>query len=328
MSSSDDDQPVVRRPPPKKAQPVDSDDDEPVVRRPAKPAAADSDSDDDAVVRKPPAKAARKPAADDDSDDEPVVAKPARHVDPGSIDTDSDEDDAVTTAKPGRSSGPLVDLIDYDAMNTAAFLEHLKKQTKRQRMAEKKEVADRKAEAAADQDEHDCHFDGKSAYTYRAMLDRIMDICRDKNPDSSTAERIRLPMPRIERSGSKKTALTNFKELCHALGRTQDEVKDFIEKTLTVQSSVDGNNCLIMKYQNAKIHTFEKLLDKYVEEYVKCRACGKIQTDLEKEPQTRLLKIVCRNCKAHRYVQAANNATFKATTTKRSRLRAAAAAVS
>jgi translation initiation factor 2 beta subunit (eIF-2beta)/eIF-5 len=318
----------------KKVVVANDDDDEPVtVKKPvAKKAVAAANDDDDEAgpVTKKASKKAAKPAADESSDDELVTKKPKeaggaaaaaggkKHADPNALDSDSDSDDG--SPQP-TSSAQLVDLIDYDAMTEEAFLAHLKAQTKAERLEEKRLVEEHKVAAKVDVSEDDRHFDGSLAFSYKFMLDRVLAICKKNNPELAQVERIQLPMPKLEKHSSKKTALTNFKELCQALHRSQDEVKDFIEKSLTTQGSVDGNNCLVLKYQNAKVSQFEKLFGQYVEEYVKCRACGRINTDLAKEASSRLLLMNCRDCKASRYIQVAGAATFTAQTTKRSKQR-------
>jgi translation initiation factor 2 subunit 2 len=229
----------------------------------------------------------------------------------------------------GAAAANLTDLIEYDDMTTELFLAHLSSQTKRQRMAEKAAVADRKKAAAADAagsstagDEAERKFDGSQGMSYNYMLERIMATCRQNNPTLARSERVQLMMPRVERSGAKKTALTNFKQLCHALNRTQEEVKDFIDKYLTSTSSVDSNTCLIIKIVNGKTSQFERMLEKYVEQYVKCNSCGQINTELHREASTRLQLLTCNGCKASRYTQAVGGATYQAQTTKRARMRA------
>eukprot|EP00672_Neobodo_designis_P022083 CAMPEP_0174841314 /NCGR_PEP_ID=MMETSP1114-20130205/9228_1 /TAXON_ID=312471 /ORGANISM="Neobodo designis, Strain CCAP 1951/1" /LENGTH=339 /DNA_ID=CAMNT_0016075495 /DNA_START=33 /DNA_END=1052 /DNA_ORIENTATION=+ len=312
---SDDDVPVVRKPAPKKAAASDSDDDTPVVRKPAvkKPAkkAADSDSDDDTPVVKKPVKKPSAKAVDSDSEsDAPVRGRV--HRDPAAmLDDDSDSDADVAVAD-------LVDLIDYDSMTEDAFIAHLKSQSKAKRLEEKRQIAEAAATTSSNED---CHFDGTPAYSYQFMLERVLDICRQNNPELAQAERVKFPMPKIEKSGSKKTALTNFKQICKFVNRSQEEVKDYIEKTLTTTGAIDGNQCLILKYQGAKLSTFEKLFAKYVEEFVQCKACGRINTTLTKDASSRLLLMNCKDCKASRYIQVATGASFKAQTTKRSKMR-------
>jgi translation initiation factor 2 subunit 2 len=144
-----------------------------------------------------------------------------------------------------------------------------------------------------------------------------LEICKRNNPELSQSDRIKLPMPKIDRLGSKRTVLLNFKDICSALNRSIDDVKDYIEKTLTTQGSLNEDGCLILRYQNAKVTTFEKLMVKYVDEFVKCSACGRIHTELEKESSSRLLVMKCKDCKASRYIQVAGSATYKAQTGKR-----------
>lgn len=305
-----------------------SSDDE--VVRPRKPQPTAGSDDDEEVVRRPTAKKTVTKKVDSDSSDEEVVVKRPRPKADANRRAPSDDDEDVVrrptkphAQKDEDSTANLVDLIDYDAMNPDQFADLLKKVSKRKRLAEKLRIR----EIRADEEERkrqvadEGHLDGSKGHTYSTMLERILAVCRENNPDLSSSERAKLPMPKVERSGAKKTALTNFKELCNAMNRSQEDVKDFIEKQLTTTSSVDSNDCLIIRIQNLKSTAFENILQKYIMEYVRCTACNKIDTDLTRDATTRMQILSCRHCHATRYLQAVGAATFQAQTTKRARQR-------
>lgn len=278
--------------------------DAPVVRRPTRAAPVASDSDSDGagpVARRKPA-ASKKTSSDSDSEDEaPVASRKPKHVDPAGQEddeTDSEEDEEEEIECP---------TYDYDAMTEQEFLDLLKAVSAKTRQ---RQIAHRDAtetENADDEEgvgqQHESHFDKSKAYTYSDMLDRVLAICRKNNPDLSTAQRIKLPMPLIERGGAKKTAFSNFADVCKALGRSMEDVKDFVDKNLSTTSAIDSNNVLMIRVVNAKTAQFEKMLDKYVEQYCRCNACGTINTELARDHAIRLQVLKCRVCQATRHIR-------------------------
>ena len=312
---------------------MSSSDSEEETRLPPRPA---EDSDDDSGDEKPkvltraaagagPAKAAAGSDDDDDSSDDDVAAVPVRR--PGAQgDSGSDSDgDSDTEAKvPQRRQVALWVPIDYDAMTEEEFYELLKEKTREQRLEEKR-MADENARQQQERAKALEPFidDQTTGYSYQTMLQRIFQELRANNPElgDGTNKKVKLPVPKIEKSGSKKTALTNFRVMCQAMNRPMELVKDFIEKHLTTTSSVDANDCLIVKIQNVKQLQIEAVFQKYVEEFCQCGNCGGIETDLTRDPSSRLWIMKCKTCQAGRTVQAASGATYQATTTKRSRLR-------
>ena len=315
--SSDDDAPVARKAVKKPAKAADSDDDEVTVRRPGAAAAGGA--------RPKPA----KPASDSDSDHDAAaprlvrVAGGAAYADPAAAGGSAD-DAAEEEEHKGVVHCPE---YDYDTMTEEAFSALLKQFSRPQRAKQiaDRNAADKAAEEVAERGAgaaEERQLDRTPGYKYDWMLGRVLDICRASNPDAGNADRIKLPMPKIERGGAKKTAFTNFAEVCKALGRSMEEVKDFVEKHLTTQSSIDSNNVLMIRIVNAKTSAFERLLHNYVEQFCRCNACGKINTELTRDPSSRLQLLICRNCQATRYIHAAGAATYQAQTTRRARIRA------
>lgn len=117
-------------------------------------------------------------------------------------------------------------------------------------------------------------------YTYDDLLDMVFGIMREKNPEFAAGKKKTFMMkpPQVARAGSKKTAFTNFAEICRLLKRQPKHVLQFllaelgttyglIFKALLFMSlfsgSIDGNQCLIVKGRFQQKH-FESVLRKYI----------------------------------------------------------------
>lgn len=121
-------------------------------------------------------------------------------------------------------------------------------------------------------------------YTYDELLDMVFDIMREKNPELSAGKKKTLLMkpPQVARAGSKKTAFTNFAEICKLLKRQPKHVLQFllaelgttlkkifflIFKNCFFRGSIDGNQCLIVKGRFQQKH-FENVLRKYISLFI------------------------------------------------------------
>lgn len=67
-------------------------------------------------------------------------------------------------------------------------------------------------------------------YSYEQLLDLVFDIMRERNPDMVAGEKKKFVMkpPQVARAGSKKTAFTNFSEICRLLKRQPKHVLLFL----------------------------------------------------------------------------------------------------
>lgn len=158
-------------------------------------------------------------------------------------------------------------------------------------------------------------------YTYNAMLTRLFEALNRNNEGTSVGERNQVPVPILEKIGKKKTVISNFGRICTSFNRPLEDVKDFIEKELSIRGNLDSNNALILKFETRKATDFDRILIKYLDMYVKCNSCHTINTTLTKEG--RRLELRCNWCTATRTVTAAEIATFSAMVEKRSKVRAA-----
>ncbi|CAI4223156.1 unnamed protein product [Auanema sp. JU1783] len=160
-------------------------------------------------------------------------------------------------------------------------------------------------------------------YTYDEMLTLVFNIMREKNPElSGEKKKFAMKPPEIARAGSKKTAFSNFAEICRLMKRLDKHVLQFLMAEMGTTGSIDGNNCLIVKGRFQQKH-FESVLRKYIKEYVMCHTCRSCETSLTRD--TRLFFLQCQTCGSRCSVTAIKTG-FTAMVGKRSVARRAAEA--
>ncbi|CAJ0570424.1 unnamed protein product, partial [Mesorhabditis spiculigera] len=166
-------------------------------------------------------------------------------------------------------------------------------------------------------------IDAKGAwpdYSYQDMLTLVFNVMREKNPDmAGEKKKFAMKPPEVQRAGSKKTAFSNFTEICRVLKRDNKHVLQFLLAELGTTGSIDGNNCLILKGKFLQKH-LESVLRKYIKEYVMCHTCKSSDTALVRE--TRLFFLQCHSCNSRCSVTAIR-AGFTAMVGKRAAIRRA-----
>ncbi|ETN70780.1 putative translation initiation factor aIF-2, beta subunit, partial [Necator americanus] len=161
-------------------------------------------------------------------------------------------------------------------------------------------------------------------YTYDECLTLVFNIMREKNPElSGEKKKFAMKPPEVARAGSKKTAFSNFAEICRLMKRQDKHVLQFLLAELGTTGSIDGNNCLIVKGRFQQKH-FESVLRKYIKEYVMCHTCRSSDTQLTKD--TRLFFLQCQTCGSRCSVTAIKSG-FTAMVGKRAAARRAAEAI-
>lgn len=156
-------------------------------------------------------------------------------------------------------------------------------------------------------------------YTYTEMTQRIFRMLGENNEGSARAERNKIPMPKLETVGKKKTCINNFTRICDEIRRPVEDVKEFVEKELTCKGNLDTKGALTVRFQMQKSTDLDNLLQRYLDMYVKCNSCNRIDTTLQKSG--RLSELRCNLCHATRSVSAVAS-TYTANMEKRSRARA------
>ena len=139
-------------------------------------------------------------------------------------------------------------------------------------------------------------------YTYPEILRLVVDRIKSNNPSLGVNQKTKIRPPQVQRDGTKKVAFTNFAEICKSLSRPQEHLFAFILAELGTSGNIDGQQNLIIKGRLTSKH-IEGLLRKYIEAYVTCGMCKGVDTNLIKDPHTRLTTLQCNQCNASRTVQ-------------------------
>ena len=149
-------------------------------------------------------------------------------------------------------------------------------------------------------EEEDMH-DRKADYTYEDMLDRVMNILHAQNPDLIEKKRRTMKPPQLTRVGTKKTLWVNFQEICTMMQRPPQHVFQFFMAELGTEGSIDGNQRLVIRGKYVPKY-IESLLRKYIVSYVTCEMCRSPNTELTRDPATRLNFCKCHDCGSSRSV--------------------------
>jgi translation initiation factor 2 subunit 2 len=281
-------------------------------------------SDEELEVKRAPIrkKAAPKKHADPEAAGEPDSA-PAPAAAPAAAPAGS-----PTSASEGGSwASTLLSPAEWDAMEPKGFVRYLATVSK---SAVLEAIQQKLAEGDTSKNQAEAETVDWSIlptltreFTYHELLVRAMGLIQSNNPElMHGGGKIALPMPRLQKDGSKKTALTNFNDICSALNRPLEEVMAFMKNDLGTNCSIDGNQCCIIKGTNIKINQIEALLRRYIDSYVKCNMCKSIDTILTRDTSSRLLSLTCNQCRASRNVQTNSTTGYTASTAKRARVRA------
>lgn len=132
----------------------------------------------------------------------------------------------------------------------------------------------------------------KPDYAYNILLNRIVDLLHQNNPELSEKRRFTMKPPQLMRVGTKKTLWTNFQEICSMMRRSPDHVFQFMMAELGTEGSIDGNQRLVIRGKFVPRY-IESLLRKYVGEYVICQMCRSYNTTLKRDQTSRLYFVEC-----------------------------------
>lgn len=139
---------------------------------------------------------------------------------------------------------------------------------------------------------------------YSSLLSRFFQILSANNPELAgdrSGSKFRIPPPVCQREGNKKTAFANVQEISDKLQRSPEHVIQYLFAELGTSGSVDGQKRLIIRgrFQPKQL---ENVLRRYIIEYVTCKTCKSINTQLKKESANRLFFLVCNSCGSTRSV--------------------------
>ena len=131
---------------------------------------------------------------------------------------------------------------------------------------------------------------------YDSLLDRGYGLL----PESTRVESERFEMPKVKgHMEGNKTIISNFIQIAGIFRRPVEHMLKFILKELAAPGEMKGSLLVLgSKIPAARIN--EKI-QKYAEEYVICKACGKPDTKLIKEDAYLFKR--CQACGAKQPVQ-------------------------
>ena len=125
---------------------------------------------------------------------------------------------------------------------------------------------------------------------YRKMLDEAYS---QMPPEVFKHERFEVPRLASVIVGS-RTFVHNFKEICDILNRRPLHVLKFLSKEMATAGTIDGPRAIFQgKFERA---TLERLIKRYVDEFVMCPVCKRPDSKIVKE--RRLYFLVCEACGA------------------------------
>lgn len=155
---------------------------------------------------------------------------------------------------------------------------------------------------------------------YPDLLHRFFEILKANNPELAgdrSGPKFRIPPPVCLRDG-KKTIFSNIQDISEKLQRSTEHLIQYLFAELGTSGSVDGQKRLVIKgkFQSKQM---ENVLRRYILEYVTCKTCKSINTELKKEQSNRLFFLVCKSCGSTRSVSSIKTG-FQATVGKRRRM--------
>jgi len=123
---------------------------------------------------------------------------------------------------------------------------------------------------------------------------KMLDEAYSKLPPSVFEhKRFEVPRPSITISGS-RTIFHNFKEICDTINRDPNHVLKYLSKEMATAAAMEGSRVIFQgRFER---DTFERLIKRYVEQYVMCPICRRPDTKIIKEK--RLYFLECEACGA------------------------------
>ena len=89
-----------------------------------------------------------------------------------------------------------------------------------------------------------------------------------------------------------KTIITNFCGVASCIRREMDHLAKFLFKELAAPGEIAGDRLILTRKVSSK--NVNEKVGKYVEKYVKCKKCGKPDTEIAEEGEKKFLR--CMAC--------------------------------
>lgn len=143
-----------------------------------------------------------------------------------------------------------------------------------------------------------------TGFSYEDLLSRFFQVLKKNNPELAgdrSGPKFRIPPPVCQREGSKKTLFSNVQDIATVLQRNPEHLIQFLFAELGTSGSIDGEKRLVLKgkFQPKQM---ESVLRRYIIEYVTCKTCKSMNTELKRESANRLHFLSCKACGSTRSV--------------------------
>lgn len=121
--------------------------------------------------------------------------------------------------------------------------------------------------------------------------EELLDRASEKSSSSTDSERFEPPEPEVTKQGN-ETTIKNFSSITDTLRRPEEHLLKFLSKELAAPGDIDGSRAVFQgQFSERQV---EEKMDKYMDEFVLCPACNKVDTKLVEEE--RITKIKCEAC--------------------------------
>ena len=158
-----------------------------------------------------------------------------------------------------------------------------------------------KEEESKNTEEKEESNENEGKFTYDFLLKRIYNIMKVQNPNSSTVG-LKLPTIQVSMVGN-RTCWMNFNDVAEALNRQAEHLFQYVLSELGSEGTIGGKNQATIKTRVTQSN-LQKVLTKYINDYVRCPNCKSFNTIIKKDQSTRLQQIYCEKCKSEKTIQA------------------------
>ncbi len=123
----------------------------------------------------------------------------------------------------------------------------------------------------------------------------LNDIYENNNINNNKTEQIKIYMPEMQYDISKKMFWKNFKLFPELFKRKEEHLVAFVNKELKTTVSINIDGYLVLDGKTT-LNVVQRLLEKYIDNYVKCSACKTINTTIIRNINLRIDFLKCGNC--------------------------------
>ena len=201
----------------------------------------------------------------------------------------------------------LLPLIDFSKVKKKKIKDDLDDVilTKKKNKKSKKEKNENKQKE--NEEKEDTGKNENEKFPYDTLLKRLYNLMKKENPNSSTGG-LKIPNIQVGIVGKDRSCWMNFEKVANSLNRNLEHLFQYILSELGIEGTIGGENQANFKAKVTQI-SLQKVLTKYINDYVRCPNCKSFNTILKKDQSTRLQQIFCESCKSEKTVQVIKSRT-------------------